>query len=157
MRIWRQDDRLAIEVEAEESAMLAMLLDGLEALLSGEADEIDPVTGVDPALARLYPDGYADDDQAAAEFRELVGADLASERTGRLQACRAELPIGGGTMTLDEEAGDRWIRVLNDVRLVLGVRLEVSEEVELDPDQPSSTLYYWLNEVQEILVHHLMT
>src|SRR5206468_962837 len=102
----------------------------------------------DPAIQRLYPDGYSDDDEASAEFRELVQSDLANSRTGRLQACREELPDGSGTIELSEEGADRWLRVLNDLRLTLGIRLGVTEEDELDSADPLANIYAWLSAVQ---------
>ncbi|UQX89592.1 DUF2017 domain-containing protein [Jatrophihabitans telluris] len=154
MKAKRKGEVLRVSVEAEESALLAMLLDDLETLLDSTDDSLGVF--VDPALARLYPDGYSDDSEASEEFRGLVGADLRTERSGRLQLCRSELPLGGGRIELDDDGADRWIRVLNDVRLVLGVRLEVSEDTELDPSVESNALYGWLTAVQDMLVLHLM-
>jgi hypothetical protein len=183
VKIRRKSGVIRIDAHAAEVALLASLLDDLSSLLSvaeeelnaeheaaGEAggEPLDDRTGEpaarpapgaltdDPALARLFPDGYTDDDRASAEFRELVAADLLSERTSRLAACRAELPLGGGRFTLDDEAADRWIRVLNDLRLTIGVRIGVTEDDDLDPRAESTTLYRWLSVVQELLVDELI-
>jgi hypothetical protein len=53
-----------------------------------------------------------------------------------------------------------WLRALNDVRLMFGVRLEVTEDFEeqlasLDPKDPrvaAFEVYGWLGAVQESLV-----
>jgi hypothetical protein len=58
-----------------------------------------------------------------------------------------------------EQARD-WMRALNDVRLMFGVRLEVTEDFEeqlaaLDPKDPriaAFEVYAWLGAVQESLV-----
>jgi hypothetical protein len=107
-------------------------------------------------IQRLYPDGYTDDDEASREYRELVHSDLQAGRIGRLQACRAELPLGGGRMELDDEALDRWLRELNDLRLGLGTRLGVTEEDGLDDSQPAVQIYTWLTAVQDMLVMHAL-
>jgi hypothetical protein len=73
-----------------------------------------------------------------------------------LRACRAELPVDGGRMLVDDEAIDRWLRVLNDLRLALGTRLGVTEDSELDDSQPAVQVYSWLTAVQDLLVMQLM-
>jgi len=138
-----------MQLADSEAHLLAGLIDDFSAMLSEAGPD-------DPAMQRLFPDGYSDDDAASAEFRDLVAADLTLARTGRLQQCRAELPDGSGTISLDTEAADRWLRVLNDLRLTLGVRLEVTEEAELDPLDPVANIYSWLSAVQDLLVSQVM-
>jgi hypothetical protein len=149
VKVRRRAELLRVQLADSESHLLAGLIEDFAAMLT-EAD------GTDPAMQRLYPDGYSDDDEASTEFRDLVQADLTTARTGRLQACRAELPDGSGTITLSEEAADRWLRVLNDLRLTLGVRLGVTEEDELDSADPLANIYSWLSAVQDLLISQLM-
>ena len=132
-----------------ESSLLAGLIDDFAVMLSGSDAN-------DPAIQRLYPAGYSDDDAASAEFRELVQSDLAQGRTGRLEQCRAELPEGAGTVSLDDEAVDRWLRVLNDLRLTLGTRLGITDESELDTRDPVVNIYHWLSAVQDLLITQVM-
>lgn len=148
MKVKRTSAGLRVDLPSVESALLGTLLADLADLLTD--DDV-----ADPAIRRLYPDGYADDEAAAAEYRSLVADDLRSERTGRIAACTAELPVDGGRIVLTPEAVDRWLRVLNDLRLVLGTRLGVSEDEELDPAEESSNLYHWLSAIQEMLVMHV--
>lgn len=136
---------LRVDLTGVESQALAALCGELMALLA----DPDPT---DPVVQRLNPDGYTDDDAASAEFHELVADSLASERGSRLSSFRQELPPGAGRVELDEAAADRWIRVINDLRLTLGTRLGVSEESELDPADESANLYNWLTAVQETIV-----
>ncbi|HEU5269498.1 MAG TPA: DUF2017 family protein [Jatrophihabitans sp.] len=149
MKVRRRAELIRVQLADSESYLLAGLIDDFTAMLE-QAD------ATDPAMQRLYPDGYSDDDEASAEFRQLVSDDLTAVRTGRLRTCRAELPDGSGTISLDEEAADRWLQVLNDLRLTLGVRLGVSEEVELDSADPVANIYHWLSAVQDLLVSQLM-
>ena len=149
MKVRRKAAILRVELTEAEAALLAGLLDDLSVAVA----EPDPD---DPVIQRLYPEGYRDDEEASREYRELVQDDLHAERLGRLQACRAELPAGSGRMALDEEAVDRWLRVLNDLRLGLGTRLGVTEEDELDDRQPAVQIYGWLTAVQDMLVTHAL-
>lgn len=150
MKVRRKAGVLRVELSEIEAALLGGLLDDFADALA-EPDPDDPVT------QRLYPAGYADDPEAAREYRELVESDLRAERIGRLQACRAELPVAGGRMLVDDEGIDRWLRVINDLRLALGTRLGVTEESELDDDQPAVQVYSWLTAVQDLLVLQVMS
>jgi hypothetical protein len=149
MKVKRKAAVLRVDVVETEAALLGMLIDDFATLLAASDD-------TDPAMERLFPNGYTDDDAASQEYRALVVDDLRAERDARLQLCRAELPVGGGRFELDNEAADRWIRVLNDLRLTLGVRLGVSEDSELDSADEAVTIYHWLTSVQDMLVTHLM-
>jgi Domain of unknown function (DUF2017) len=149
VKVKRRAELLRVQLADSESYLLAGLIEDFTAMLA-QPD------AADPAIQRLYPDGYSDDDEASAEFRQLVQSDLTAARTGRLEACRAELPDGSGIITLSEEAADRWLRVLNDLRLTLGVRLGVTEEEELDSADPLANIYAWLSAVQDLLISQLM-
>jgi hypothetical protein len=149
VKVKRRQGKLRVDLEPTEASLLAEMFDDLSGLLA------DPDAD-DPVIQRLYPQGYTDDEAASAEYRELVESDLRAERTGRLQACRAEVPPGGGRVELDDEAADRWIRVINDLRLAIGTRLGVTEDEELPATDESGMLYHWLSAVQEMLVMHLM-
>lgn len=150
MKARRKGGVLRIDLRANESTLMAALLVDLSAVVASE-DLADPV------VRRLYPDGYADDGKAAAEFRELVAGDLRSDRVERIAACQGELPIGSGRMELDPDAADRWLRVLNDLRLTLGTRLGVTEDDQLDDSSDPARIYAWLSAVQETLVQNLMS
>jgi hypothetical protein len=128
---------------------------GMELGITEEAGPPD-----DPVLARLLPDAYREDPDAAGEFRRYTERDL---RDGKAEAARTilgTLPERGGRVTLSEDQAQAWLRALNDIRLALGVRLEVTEEVHqemarMDPADPRYgplTIYDWLTAVQESLV-----
>ena len=59
-------------------------------------------------------------------------------------------------MRLDPETTETWLSTLNDVRLALGTRLEVTEEMAEpdpdDPDAPAYVVYLWLTELQGVLI-----
>jgi hypothetical protein len=168
-----------------ERALLTQLFGQLDELLDpggpanapaeheGQADPLEALVGLtstaaerpsDPALARLLPDGYADDEQASSEFRRYTESDL---RTGKRDAAGAVLAglreSGDGPVRLDEDTARLWLGALNDVRLVLGTRLGVTEQTyeELghlrhdDPRYGPLAAYDWLTYLQETLVRAL--
>jgi hypothetical protein len=114
--------------------VLRSLCDQLETLLTTE----DPSS--DPALARLSPAAYPDDPLRELEFEQMAGDDLAA---GRLAALR-ELRDTAGADVLEEEQALAWLRTLNDLRLVLGTRLDVTEESGVEDfagDEASSATF----------------
>lgn len=145
--IERTADGFRLHLAREERALLERLAAELESVLDA-ADE--------PALDRLFPDAY-DEDVAAAEYRELVGSDLREQRRSAARVLRRTLDRG----TLREEELDAWLRVLNDLRLVLGTRLGVTEELyehELDAADPRASelaVFFYLTWLQERMIQAL--
>jgi hypothetical protein len=135
------------------------VVDDLEKLL--EADTPKPPD--DPVLARLLPDAYQDDPEAAGEFRKYTEGSLREAKKYFAQTVLDTLPANGGRVELTGEQARDWLRALNDVRLTFGVRLEVTEDFEeqlaaLDPEDPKVAafeVYGWLGAVQESLVQAL--
>lgn len=113
----------------------------------------------DPILARLLPDGYSDDPEAAAEFRRYTEYDL---RMAKLSAAAIVLDTleSGGAVRLDDAQAHEWMRVLNDLRLAIGTRLGVEEDYEAvadtlpddDPLRGLYAVYEWLTWMQDSLV-----
>jgi hypothetical protein len=135
----------------------------------GDADPLAALVGLssgpatppsDPALARLLPDAYSQDEAAAGEFRRYTEGDLRSGKrahAGTVLAGLAPLADRGGRLVLDRDEADAWLGCLNDLRLVLGTRLGVTEETEVDPrsDDPRAQalqVYGWLGWLQESLL-----
>jgi len=142
--------------EPGEDAELA----ALEAMVQGPGADKPPE---DPVLARLLPDGYRDDPEAAGEFRRYTEPALRSAKHQAAQEMLDTLPEEGGRIQLTGDQALSWLKALNDVRLALGVRLGVTEEFEvqwgrLKPDDPQWSafeVYAWLGAVQESLVQAL--
>jgi hypothetical protein len=122
-----------------------------------------PQTPEDPVLARLLPDGYRDDADAADEFRKYTESSLRSAKQQAAQEMLDTLPEAGGRIQLTHDQAHAWLKALNDVRLALGVRLNVTEEFEQqwgqlqadDPQWAAYEVYAWLGAVQESLVQAL--
>jgi hypothetical protein len=138
------------------------LFDDLEKLFS-EPSAQPPATPRDPVLARLLPDGYQDDPEAAGEFRRYTESSLREAKKYFALTLLETLPPSGGKIKLTGDQARDWLRALNDIRLMFGVRLEVTEDFEeqlaaLDPKDPrvaAFEVYGWLGAVQESLVRAL--
>jgi hypothetical protein len=124
-------------------------------LVRSVLDEGDPRE--DAALKRLFPPAYMDDAEQAAEFDALVHEELLDGRRKALE----ELERTIDAVRLNEEELTAWLSAINDARLVLGVRLGVTEEsVPADfADEPERTqaysLYAYLSWLEEDLVDAL--
>ena len=135
-------------------------LAALEAMLHEPGS---PLTPEDPVLARLLPDAYRDDPEAAGEFRKYTEPALRTAKQQAAQEMLDSLPEGGGRVQLTPDQAQAWLKALNDVRLALGVRLDVTEDFEdqwgrLTPEDPqwaAYEVYAWLGAVQESLVQAL--
>ncbi|MFC4534367.1 DUF2017 domain-containing protein [Sphaerisporangium dianthi] len=162
---------VTIQLDAGEASILRSLVSQVLGLVEPGATGDDPLEralGIgaaevpsDPVLARLFPSAYADDDEAAADFRRYTEATL---REGKRADAETLLETAGqGKVHLTAEQAQAWLRALNDVRLALGVRLEVTEEVhdelaemaEDDPRYPAYVTYDWLTYLQDTLVRAL--
>jgi hypothetical protein len=114
-------------------------------------------------LARLFPDAYREDPDAAGDFRRYTEPGLRSGKVAAARTVLATLPGKGGRVRLSAADGEVWLRALNDVRLALGVRLGITEEYEqelghLSSDDPRAAylaVYDWLTYLQETLVRAL--
>jgi hypothetical protein len=132
-------------------------LAALTGLAGSAAPAAEPETPEDPALARLLPDAYRDDPDASGEFRRLTEVSLRRDKVTAAERLLAALPgDGAGEVRLDQETTESWLSTINDVRLALGTRLEVSEEMAEpdpeDPDAPAYVVYLWLTELQGVLI-----
>jgi hypothetical protein len=80
----------------------------------------------------------------------------------------SRVPERGGEVRLTEEEADGWLRALTDVRILLGTRLEVTDdtdpaaeldaELRRDPAAPRAAelaVYHYLTYIQESLVQSL--
>ncbi|MFF5253671.1 DUF2017 domain-containing protein [Streptomyces leeuwenhoekii] len=140
----------------------------------------------DPVLRRLFPDAYTDPGQApasareaeerraySAEFRRYTENDLrAGKRDNALAVVRSLDALaaeaageGGAVLRLSAQESQRWLGALNDLRLAIGARLEITDEDDTDllyrlpdedPRKPMVMAYLWLGGLQETLVSTLL-
>lgn len=124
------------------------LPDGERALLRRLPEQLrDLLTMGDPtkdeALRRLFPAPTADDEAMNAEYERLTRGDLLEERLAALETM--ERTLGADRLTEDEIVA--WLSAINDLRLVLGVRLDVTEDTtvedyaSLPDDDPTVRMY----------------
>ncbi|MDQ1395852.1 MAG: hypothetical protein QOG64_1111 [Acidimicrobiaceae bacterium] len=135
--------RFLIRIPVEERDVLRHLPGQLQELLATD----------DPSLRRLFPPAYLDDEEKEAEYQGLMREDLLA----RHQAALAILAETIDADEVDEEQLTAWMAALNELRLVLGTRLDVTEDFEdgLDPDDPLAPafgLYIYLGWLQEQVV-----
>lgn len=117
----------------------------------------------DPVLARLLPDAYTGDPDAAGEFRRYTESGLRSGKVAAARTVLGTLPSGGGRVRLSADEAQAWLRSLNDIRLALGVRLNVTEDRDDMLEQAAQDgtqaaglwIYDWLTLLQETLVEAL--
>ena len=72
---------------------------------------------------------------------------------------------GGAVLKLSAEESRSWLGALNDLRLAIGARLDVTDEEDTDllyrlpdsdPRKPMVMAYLWLGGLQETLVETLL-
>jgi hypothetical protein len=143
--------RFALRITAAERDVLRSLPGQLRELLTV------PDVGAEPDLRRLFPPAYTDDPEKAAEFDGMVRDDLVAERLGAIELMERTIDSD----RLSEEELVAWLSAINDLRLVLGTRLDVPEDLsELDvrpgdPRAESLALYAYLSLLEEDAVQAL--
>ncbi len=189
MRKWKRVEtangpRFRSVLAPHEAALLKNLVSAMMGLLderesASPADELEEITGIrtgnaeppaDPTLRRLLPDFYkADDHDRSPETVESLNAALRSLHEPEIidakrvaaQQLLETVPDNGGKLELTEEDANAWIAAVNDIRLTLGVMLEVGPHGpdQLPADHPLAAhfdVYQWLTVLQEYLVLVLM-
>jgi hypothetical protein len=154
------DDLLPDEPEPESAASGDAEAAALERMV-GLSDSAG--LSEDPVLARLLPDGYRGDEAAAGEFRRYTEQGLREGKVASAALVLTTLPAEGGRVRLSQEQAQSWLRALNDVRLALGVRLDISEDrdemlarVEAGGSEAAGLwVYDWLSVLLETLVEAL--
>jgi hypothetical protein len=111
-----------VKIPPAERELLKALPEQLRTLLA----EGDP--SADPALRRLFPPATLDDAEINAEFERLMREDLLAERLGSLQTMERTLEAD----RLSEDELVAWLAAINDLRLVIGIRLDVTEETTVE-------------------------
>jgi hypothetical protein len=143
----RRDGRYRLRLTADERNLLRTLPAQLLAILGTD----------DPALRRLEPPAFQDDPEREAEYRRLVGDDLLEQRRKALRVMADT--VDAESLGPDEMAA--WLGALNDLRLVLGTRLDVTEELyeegvpDDDPRAPAFALFGYLGWLEEQVVEAL--
>ncbi|OBH05398.1 hypothetical protein A5696_25315 [Mycobacterium sp. E2699] len=174
-----------------EATLLTNLVTAMIGLLderesSAPTDELEEITGIktghaepprDPTLRRLLPDFHKPDDteneddenRAAgdtpdrlnAALRSLHEPDIIDAKRSAAQSLLSTIPNNGGRFELTDAEANAWVAAVNDIRLTLGVMLEIGPDGpdRLPADHPLAVhfdVYQWLTVLQEYLVLALM-
>lgn len=141
-----------INLSTAERELLGRLLDELRTvILAGGRQDV---------LRRLFPPAYLEhgDQEAEAEYQRLMHDDLVAARLDSIDLVRRALDED---TLLDEDGVMAFVRALNQVRLVLGTALDVSEDDDLhsiDADDPAAGeyhLYHYLSWMLEASIDSL--
>ena len=136
-----------LRLPAEERELLRDLPRQLRELLEKD----------DPSLKRLFPPAYKDDAALEAEYRHYMADDLVASHRRSIDAMEETIDAE----VLTEEQLLAWLGALNDLRLVLGTNIDVTEDMytqEMHPDDPRApafAVYTYLGWLQEQVVEAL--
>ncbi|MDP7067000.1 MAG: DUF2017 family protein [Acidimicrobiales bacterium] len=139
----KRNGSVEINITDEERRLIADLVEQLRELVLSTS----PEGSVDDSIRRLYPTAYVDDPEHEHEYQRLMRDQLLERRLGHLDVVEATLQ----DRELSSESLTAWITSINDVRLVLGTHLDVSEDEEPtfaasnDPDQQQRAIYQYLS------------
>ena len=176
-RAWERldDGRVRLTLEPVEQMILVSLLDQVAHLLQPEppgSSHSDPLAALldlhldtavesptDPVVARLLPDAHRDDPDIAAEFRRYTELDLRREKVARVHRALTLLTGTEEPVVVDVDAIEDWLRALNDVRLALGTRLGIRDDLSgaqvSEDGVPARQVYEWLGWLQDSLLEVL--
>ena len=143
----RRDGRYVIRLDANTRAVLGDLALQVTATIDDRG----------PATRRLFPPAYLSVEMAEAEadYRSLVDTPLANHHRRSLEV----LATTAEADTLSESEFHSWLDGIGTMRLMLGTRLDVTEDMETPgPDDPRAAeygLYLFLSELQYLMVEVL--
>jgi hypothetical protein len=143
----RRDGRYAIKLDP-----------GVRAVLVTMSEQLSPVLGSDdPMTKRLFPPAYPTLGMEGVErdYRDLVDSALINHH----REAFAVLAKTAQADTLSEPELHSWLSAIESLRLVLGTRLDVSQDMEApepeDPKAPEYALYELLGQLQYLMVEVL--
>ena len=144
-------DRFTINLRDDLREVMASACAQTLALLDDDATR-----DANPSLRRVFPVAHASDESVDRAYRDLVHGDLLRTRREALERVCAT----ANDTQLDRATLEMWMTGLNIVRLVVGTRLDVSEdgfpELEQDdPDLPAWAVYEFLGILVGMIVDAL--
>jgi len=117
----QRDGTYAISFSDNERNLIQMLVPQLRELVESR----------DPMAWRLFPNPHEDDPLLALQYEEMIGDDLLDKRRASIDTLERTM----NAKVLSEEELLAWMTSVNDLRLVLGTRLDLTEESELEDFQ----------------------
>jgi hypothetical protein len=140
-----------LALDDQQRTALAHLAEEFRELLASETPSSDA------SLQRLFPPAHPDDLLENLDFERVAGAGLLD---GKL-AAHETLRRTAGADRLSEDELLAWMTAINDMRLVIGTRIDVREESDPedfadDPEREASfQLYAYLTWMLEMIVEAL--
>jgi Domain of unknown function (DUF2017) len=132
----RGEGRYQVRLRPNERVLVADLVGQLREQLLASTD--------DPAVRRLFPPAYPNDAERDAGYQVLTRDELLEHRLSALDV--VERTLDGNE--LDHADMTAWMATLNALRLVLGTRLDVDEDLpdldRADPMAPAYAVYEYL-------------
>jgi hypothetical protein len=141
-----RDGSFQLRLTDDERDLIADLAGQLRELL---------VTDDSNGLERLYPPAYANDPERDSEYRSMVHDELLEKRLAAVDIVEQTATA----TSLTEDQVTAWMGAINDLRLVLGTRLDVTEEQDFpsldDASAPAFAVYQYLTHLLAEIVHAL--
>ncbi|MGH9260943.1 MAG: DUF2017 family protein, partial [Acidimicrobiales bacterium] len=138
-----------VRLRPNERVLVADLVGQLREQLVASTDE--------PSVRRLFPPAYPEDPERDAGYQVLTRDELLEHRLAALDTVEATLDGS----ELDDAGMTAWMSTLNSLRLVLGTRLDVDEELPqldaADPLAPAYAVYEYLGWLLSQVVDSLST
>jgi Domain of unknown function (DUF2017) len=140
----RRDGRYTVRLPAEVRTMLGSLAEQMSPMIDSD----------DPAVTRLFPPAYIGDDTTDAEkqYRSLVDGALHNHHHQAMDILSET--VTADILTADELSG--WLSAIGSMRLVIGTRLDVSEDmpkpVPGDPSESEHAVFDLLGMLQATIV-----
>ena len=132
----KEDGVVTVSLGLEEGLILKTLPDRLRKLLK------DPDFS-DRVIQRLFPIAYSDK-LKEKEYRRLLGDDLVQRKLESVDLfdrslAGAKVCEEGVDVDISPEEFEYWLGFVNDVRLMLGIELDIRDDnwgVRFDPEHP---------------------
>jgi hypothetical protein len=143
-----------LRLSVNERLMFKELPDELISVLS-DFGQLPAASQLPPGLRRLFPTAFTRDEAEQKAFTAKARPELLEHHLEALK----ELQATASADVLDEEQMYRWLSAINELRLVLGTVLDISEDESDLPDWDAMSyqmqLYYYLNTVQSDLIDYV--
>jgi hypothetical protein len=135
------DGRFSLEWRSADRSMVAALASDFDELVQSD----------DPSITRLFPPAYGADDERSSGYAALTRDELVQRRrasaTALLEALDAE--------SIDADQLTVVMRAVNDLRLVVGTSLNVSEDDDrrVSATDPDATMWATYERLTAMLSH----
>ncbi len=164
-------EEISLNLEQLEISLLNSLLEQLITLLKPIENQknTDPLASIvnidsearkpdDEVLLRLLPDAYKEDSESSQEFRRFTERSLRLTKIERADLVLKQLPLENESTFIKQKDFEKWLTVLNDLRLALGTRIGISEEDtddDFDEEDHAQEIYSWLTWLQSNLLEEI--